>query len=149
MNVANSFFSEIICMDIDPISRKMTMKKVAGFHSFGFFALAVSSLDEDRSGFGIIDFQKEGLATFGTVELMARDARTPDCGLRKTPTVMSSSRWSGDRFMLRQTDLCGGCAKVKARKGTKKKKDGAVISQFDVRKDGLNAAATNGKCGVV
>lgn len=48
-------------MDMDPIRRKMKMKKVAGFHSLDFGFL-VPDLEEGslRSGFGIMFFQNEG-----------------------------------------------------------------------------------------
>lgn len=48
-------------MDIEPINKNMTMKKVAGFHCLAFFALnARFSL---RNGFGIKDLQKEPSTT--------------------------------------------------------------------------------------
>lgn len=52
-------------MDMDPISRKMMMKKVAGFHSFDFgflrdfFGPKFGSGSDRRRGLGIRDFQKE------------------------------------------------------------------------------------------
>jgi hypothetical protein len=46
---------------MDPISKNMMMKNVAGFHSvdFGFFTL-LDGLDVRRSGLGTRDVQKEG-----------------------------------------------------------------------------------------
>jgi hypothetical protein len=79
MNVANSFFNAIICTDMDPISRKMTMKKVAGFHPLGGFGFrdfmekGSSSIGAGRRNLGTMDFQKEGLTTLGTAELTERD----------------------------------------------------------------------------
>jgi hypothetical protein len=48
-------------MDIDPISRKMKIKKVAGFHSLDLGFL-VSDLEAEslRNGFGIMPFQNDG-----------------------------------------------------------------------------------------
>jgi len=56
-------------MDIDPISRNMTMKNVAGFHSFDlafFLRAAVGELF--RRGLGIRLIQNEVCAMLGVAE---------------------------------------------------------------------------------
>lgn len=76
VKAAKSFFREIICIDMDPMRRKMAMKKVAGFHSldFGFPSFA----ELDLSGFGTRDFQNDGCAIVGiALELAQRIPRAP------------------------------------------------------------------------
>lgn len=58
---------------MDPISRNMTMKKVAGFHCFerqDFLGAngSCTCLFSRRSGLGIRDFQNEMSATRRTVD---------------------------------------------------------------------------------
>ncbi len=64
-------------IDMEPMSKKITMKKSRDsfLRDLGLFCLA--SLD-DRSGFGIMDFQKEASAI--GIELARRAPRT--CGIR-------------------------------------------------------------------
>ena len=51
-------------MDIDPINRKMKMKKVAGFHSLDrSFLVTVPEVASFRNGLGIKLFQNEGCVT--------------------------------------------------------------------------------------
>lgn len=66
---------------MEPMKRKITMKKVAGFQSFDltFFA-APGSLDF-RNGLGTIVFQNDGCSNVGS-ELAA--LRAPECRLRRT-----------------------------------------------------------------
>lgn len=67
---------------MDPINKKMKIKKVAGFHPFctlNFFLHLEG--DRDRKGFGTRDFQKETSAT----ELTARAWRASASGLWNKP----------------------------------------------------------------
>jgi hypothetical protein len=101
MKVEKSFLSAIIWMDMDPISRKMKMKNVAGFHPFWGFVFFPGAVDGwDRSGFGTRDFQKEGSATELTAR--ARTQEPKDClsteGWRNAGE--RSARWSATRFMF-------------------------------------------------
>lgn len=51
-------------MDIEPINRKMKMKKVAGFHSLDrSFLVTDPDVASFRNGLGIKFFQKEGWVT--------------------------------------------------------------------------------------
>jgi hypothetical protein len=72
VKAAKFFLSKIIWIDMDPIKMKITMKKVAGFHSLDFTAFLSDLLKPDRSGFGTRLFQNEGSATVG-IEVAYRD----------------------------------------------------------------------------
>jgi hypothetical protein len=65
-------------MDMDPINKKMKMKKVAGFHPFCTLVFLPSpAAERDRSGLGTRDFQKDVSAT----ELRGRVARADASGV--------------------------------------------------------------------
>lgn len=51
-------------MDMDPIRRKVTMKKVAGFHSLDF-VLASWARFSFRKGFGMREVQNDACVTEG------------------------------------------------------------------------------------
>lgn len=61
---------------MEPIIRKMMIKKVAGFHSvdFGIFVWLMES-SPNRRNLGTNDFQKDTLATLGTITSGAPLAR--------------------------------------------------------------------------
>ncbi|KAK0753154.1 peptidase family C50-domain-containing protein [Schizothecium vesticola] len=98
VNASNSFLSAIIWMDMEPISRKMTMKKVAGFHSLDFFLLLLG-FSERRRNFGTMDFQNEGWATSGTTELTKWAPRSAAAGVRRAEGARSALR-IGKRFIV-------------------------------------------------
>ena len=68
LKLRKSFLSAIICMALDPMSRKMTMKKVAGFQSLRLadFAGTVLLLGSLKV-FGTIDCHMEGCKARGNV----------------------------------------------------------------------------------
>jgi len=72
VNASKSFLSEIIWTDMEPMKRKITMKKVAGFHSLDLLFLPFSP---GRRNFGTMDFQNAGRATLGTTALAECAAR--------------------------------------------------------------------------
>jgi hypothetical protein len=96
MKVAKSFLSEIIWMDMDPISRKMKMKKVAGFHprcAVGFLPGPVE--ERERRGLGTSDLQKDASAT----ELTWRHRKASSSGFAE----MKGRRSVGARSVRRST----------------------------------------------
>ncbi|KAK1828482.1 peptidase family C50-domain-containing protein [Podospora conica] len=98
VNASKSFFSEIIWTDMEPISRKMQIKKVAGFQSLDFF-LGLVGFSEGRRNLGTIDFQNEGRATSGTTELMYLAPRSATTVVRRVAGARSA-RCIGKRFIV-------------------------------------------------
>ena len=83
-------------MALDPINRKMTMKKVAGFHSvdFGAFEIVDGMVFRSRINLGTMECQTVGLATRGSwsdVELKREATLTGnlDLDIRVTVRVLA------------------------------------------------------------